>query len=102
MSPGDRFILLITLLGLIWGSIATWVGFSWRRRVHKDDDWRAFVSARLITLGTEDMRQSAWPDRMDRLESALVTLSKVVTEQGLQQARHEGWHERQGTGPMMG
>lgn len=93
MTADSRLALILTFITLAWGSCAAMVGYAWKRRNKRDDEWRENVAETLSMLTITQQGSREWPDRMGRLESALVTLTTTVSELGTQWARHEGYHD---------
>lgn len=95
MTPTDRFTLTLLIITLLWGSLAAAIGWTWKRRVNKDDEWRQHVDERFEHLADVSFKVRAYPDNITRLERALEKLAEIVTRQGEQMAHFEGQQEQQ-------
>lgn len=90
MTADQRFALLLAVIGVF----ASVVGWTWTRFVRKQDERWDSVNRLILADNADQATRPLWVERIERLEAALTKLAEVVAEQGLQQSRHEGWHER--------
>lgn len=89
MTPDQRFTLIIFMLGLI----AALVGFFGRRLIKKTDERWARLDALWASEQTDQLQSANGLERFQRIEAAIAQLLEIVTQQGLQASRHEGYHE---------
>lgn len=90
MTPDQRFGLIMFVLGLI----VALVGFFGRRIIKRNDERWDLLDTLAKTSQLNEAEKPEWIKRMDRSDLAQAKLLEIVTEMGLQQARHEGYHER--------
>lgn len=89
MTSGEHFTILITVIPLFMVGIGAVLWWLIRRYIERNDDYQADVDL----LKLEVSRLGGSPHRMERLELALTKLADIVTQMGLTQSRHEGWHD---------
>lgn len=89
MTSDQRFTLLMFGFGVLVAVIG-WYG---RRIMNSLDKRWAIVDAIAAQNTIDTALKPEWEKRQERTESAIAKLLEIVTEQGLQFARHEGYHE---------